>query len=250
MARVNNPRPYFIMSPFDTLTSDTLHLWVGRFSALAARRAFFESLLAADEQQRAARFVADDVREHFILARGMLRVLAGHYLNVGPEAIRFTYGARGKPALPESNIGFNLSHSGDLIAAGFISRREVGVDVEEIHPIPEMKRVAMDNFSPAEFEIWDALPSDVQMRAFFTCWTRKEAYIKATGDGFRLPLANFDVSFTPDEAPRLLRAEGDDPARWSLLHLDPAAEYVGAACVEGPVLHLTIFNIDMLQFPG
>lgn len=238
------------MSPFDTLTSDTLHLWVGRFSALAARRTFFESLLAADEQQRAARFVAEDVRERFILARGMLRVLAGRYLKVGPEAIRFTYGARGKPALVNSDLRFNLSHSGDLIVTGFMRRREVGVDIEEIRPMPEMKRVAMDNFSPAEFEIWYALPSAVQMRAFFTCWTRKEAYIKATGDGFRLPLANFDVSFAPGEAPRLLRAQGDDPARWSLLHLDLAPEYLGAACVQGPAPRLNIYGIDMLQFPG
>lgn len=238
------------MSPFDTLTSDSLHLWVGRFSALAARGAYFESLLAADEGQRAARFVADGVREHFIVARGMLRVLAGHYLNVRPGAIRFTYGARGKPALPESDIHFNLSHSGDVIVAGFIAGRDVGVDVEEIRPMPEMKRVAMDNFSAAEFAAWAALPPETQMRAFYICWTRKEAYIKATGDGFRLPLADFDVSFSPDETPRLLRVAGDDPARWSLLHLDPAPGYVGAACVEGSAPHLTIYEAGMLQFPG
>lgn len=225
------------------LTENDLHIWQARFSDLLPQHDAFRHILTPDEVTRAARFRFDDARERFVLARGFLRRTLAPYLAITPDAVDFAYGARGKPILPSSDIRFNLTHSADRLLLGVCRDRMLGVDVEHMGPMDEMLTVARMNFSPNEQRIFFALPTDEQQRAFYTCWTRKEAYIKATGDGFKMPLSDFDVTFTPDQSPRLLRIVGDDPARWRMLHLDPAPDYVGAICVrDGDSLVLTIFG--------
>lgn len=199
-----------------------------RFSQRRPHLATSFTLLSAEEQARAARFVVESARERFILGRGFLREALAPYTGQPPAALTFTYGARGKPLLAHSPLHFNLAHSGDVLLLALTDVGDIGVDVEQIRPLPHLHTMAHDNFSPAEIAAVLALPHEQQPTAFFTVWTRKEAYIKATGDGFRRPLASFDVSL--DDPPRLLRAEGDDPARWTLLHVDPAPGYIGAVC--------------------
>lgn len=206
-----------------------VNLHLARYSELLLYRARFETDLSDDEHIRAARLLTDDLRAKYIVGRGFLRHTLGQYLNT---PIMFHYGKRNKPTI--SGISFNLSHSEDVLLLAITSGEVLlGVDVEAMRPMKEMPTVARDNFSPHEYQQWSALPQEKRPAAFYTCWTRKEAYIKAVGDGFALPLDAFDVTFTPEEPPRLLRAEGDDPARWSLYHLEPAAGYVGALCIAG-----------------
>jgi 4'-phosphopantetheinyl transferase len=221
------------MSINNPLTPDSVHVWTIFVDRFAPRRAEFEATLSPDERQRAARFVVEEPRLRFIIARGALRTILAGYLDVAPEDIQFAYGEHGKPSLPDSDLRFNLSHSDNVILIGVTQNHDIGVDVEHIHAIPEMSIMARDNFSLYEQGTLFKAPEQERERAFFACWTRKEAYIKATGDGFSMPLRDFDVTLLPGEPPRILRANGDDPARWSLVHLEPDVDYIGAICVEG-----------------
>ena len=214
--------------------TNKLHLWPVRFTTLEPHRAAFLNLLTPDEHKRAERYISDIVRDRFILARGLLRTILGQITATAPSDIRFVYGTRGKPSLPGSDLRFNLSHSEDMALLGVIHGAELGVDVECIRPMDGMDSVARRNFSAVEQTVYFAQPAASKARVFYTCWTRKEAYIKATGDGLKMPLKDFDVTCAPDVPPRLLRAEGDDPARWTLLQVDLGAGYVGAVCVEAP----------------
>jgi 4'-phosphopantetheinyl transferase len=213
-------------------TADVIHLRVGRFSAIEPRPAW----LSEDERARTDRFKVAVARDRFLIARTFLREALAAMVGDYPAGLRFAYGIRGKPVLMGSPYEFNLSHSDDLLVLGVVRGRVLGVDVERVRPMPEMKTVAASHFSPVEQAEFFALPAAMQARAFYTIWTRKEAYIKATGEGFRLPLRDFDVTFMPDDVPRLRRAEGDDPARWSFIHLEPAPGYIAAICLSGSPL--------------
>lgn len=211
------------------LPPDTLHIWTAE---LNRQHDTSWQTLSPDEQARAARFIHETIRRRFIAARGMLRAVLSQYLNVPPDAIPFVYGQRGKPTVPGTRLSFNLSHSENLALLGIVSAREIGVDVEQRRSIPEMPTMARDYFSPLEQTTLFDFPPEQRDEAFLACWTRKEAYIKAVGEGFALPLRDFDVSLASDVPPRFLRIKDDDPSRWTLIHLEPAPGYIGAACVE------------------
>ena len=204
--------------------------------------------LAADERQRAERYIFQKDRTHFVVARGLLRVLLGCYLRQEPLHLRFIYGPHGKPALATDTGGvalrFNVSHSHGLALYAITRGREVGVDAERIRPAVVQEKVAERFFSPREVAVLRALPTPLQARAFFACWTRKEAYIKATGDGLTLPLDQFDVSLAPGEPAALLRTAWDpkEAAHWALQDLAPAPGYRAAVAVAGHAWRLTCWD--------
>jgi 4'-phosphopantetheinyl transferase len=197
------------------------------------------SFLAEDERQRAERYVFEKDRRHFVVARGLLRVLLGRYLQQAPQQLCFTYGSHGKPALATATRGellhFNVSHSHGLALYAMTHGRELGVDVERIRPAVAQEMIAERFFSSHEVTILRALPIVLQGTAFFACWTRKEAFIKAKGDGLALPLDQFDVSLAPGEPAALLRTAWDPPeaARWTMQDLAPAPGYRAAVAVAG-----------------
>jgi 4'-phosphopantetheinyl transferase len=168
-----------------------------------------------------------------------LRAILAKYLNRVPQSVSFTYGPRGKPALAENwsndRITFNLSHSEGLALCAVTRAREVGIDIEYTGRRTEVERDAERFFSPSEVHTLRALPSDLRRHAFFLCWTRKEAYIKAKGEGLALPLAQFAVSLTPGEPAALLSTDWDpnEATRWSMQELTPAPDYAAAIAVEG-----------------
>jgi 4'-phosphopantetheinyl transferase len=199
---------------------------------------FFRTL-SPDEVERAERFRFERHRRRFVVGRGVLRALLGRYLGVEPARISFGYGARGKPhlsgALSGTGVRFNLAHSHEMALYVVTRGRDVGIDLEHVRPMPDAEDIGARFFSPHEHEILCALPPGQRLGAFFDCWTRKEAYIKATGDGLARPLDEFDVSLAPGEPARLLRV-AEDPAevdRWSLQALSPDAGYAAALVVEG-----------------
>ncbi len=215
------------------LKSNTIHLWQARLNQLLPRLYAYQKMLSTDEQARANRFLSDDVGQQFILSRGLLREGLSLYLDCPPASLEFGYGRHGKPHLKDNpSLQFNLSHSMDVVILGVVHNHRIGVDVEQIHYLPEMATMAREQFSQHEQHVLFSLPSEQQQTAFFTCWTRKEAYLKAIGDGFSMPLRDFDVSLRPDELPSILRVKGDDAACWELYHLEPYPGYVGAVCVE------------------
>jgi 4'-phosphopantetheinyl transferase len=167
-------------------------------------------------------------------ARGVLRELLGKYLNRGPSEIEFDYGAQGKPALrsgwSQSGVQFNVSHSHGTVLFAFAVARQVGVDVELVRPDFAGEKIAERFFSPQEVRELRSLPAAVQDEGFFLCWTRKEAYIKARGEGLQIPLKSFHVSLTPSKPARL---QANDSSRWSLRSLRLEGRYVGALVGEG-----------------
>jgi len=205
----------------------------------------FESLLSEDEISRADRFALPKVRKRFVAGRGLLRVLLGRYLGTDPSAVTFCYGPQGKPTLagPRQALSFNLSHSAHMVVCAVTRSGELGIDVERLRPAVDSQAIARRFFSPRETAALLALPPASRPRAFFACWTRKEAYIKAKGGGLTIPLASFDVSLTPGEPVALLRAaDPDETRRWVLHELDPAPGFVAALAVDRQIEKLRRFS--------
>jgi 4'-phosphopantetheinyl transferase len=195
-------------------------------------------LLSADEIARAERFRFERDRDRYVVGRASLRHLLGSYLDVSPESLRFSYSRHRKPALlePRTNLSFNLSHSDDLALYAVCLDAEIGIDVERFRPEPSRDRVPEHFFSPREIETLRSLTEAAQAAAFLKCWTRKEAFLKARGDGLTLQLDSFDVTLTDDEHPRLLRTawDRDEAASWSLHDLtDSFPGYVASLAVRG-----------------
>lgn len=223
--------------PWPGLKAEATHIWSLHLTAPGEVIDIFASLLSADERERRRRLIEGRVRERFTVARGGLRILLGRYLAREPAAIEFVYGKRGKPALadPEPRMYFNLAHSQDLAVYAFTADRELGIDLECLQRIPEIMQIARRFFAREEADVLEALPADERVRSFYRAWTRKEAYVKAVGDGLHTPLDSFCVSLRPEEPARLVTLNGSTLAAstWQLHHLDPAPGYLGALAYSG-----------------
>ena len=216
---------------------DEVHVWRASLSVAPSQLQALAPLLSADEKERAGRFHFDKDHGEFIAGRALLRILLGRYLQRAPSQLQFSYGAAGKPRLAGEDPApqFNLSHSHGLALYAFSRGREIGVDVEQIRSNADVEKIAERFFSAQEAATLQALPAHERGKAFLDCWTRKEAYIKAKGDGLTAPLDAFSVSLSPGEPAALLDVK-DNPgevSRWSLRDLDPGLGYAGAIIVEG-----------------
>ena len=229
-----------------SLEAGTVHVWRISLDQPDDRLDRFRRMLDPDELNRASRFHFEKHRRHFIVARGFLRSVVARYLQMQPEALRFSYGAYGKPALASEHVlRFNLSHSHEVALLAVALDAELGVDVEHIRADFASEEIARRFFSRAEVDVFNALPKEEQVAAFFRCWTRKEAYIKAIGKGLSQALDAFDVTLAPDVQPALLRAEDDDVSRWWLSNVDVGEGYAGALAVERPVAQVRFFRQDL-----
>ncbi|MFS8087118.1 MAG: 4'-phosphopantetheinyl transferase family protein [Acidobacteriota bacterium] len=230
------------------LWPNEVHVWRARLDA--PRSKDFELSLSDDDRERAARFRFEGDRHRFIMARASLRAVLARYLKTSAARLQFDLGPFGKPALaPRQNtldLRFNLSHSHQLALIAITRGRELGVDVEFMRADFASDEVAEHFFSPAEVKQLVRLPAEIKTRSFFNCWTRKEAYIKARGEGLSHPLDQFDVSFTLD-APAALLDSRIDPAevsRWSFEDLSPHPAYAAALTVEGNFSRLLLWDFQ------
>ena len=221
------------------LSRDEVHVWRAALDRSPACEQRLFATLTPDEQTRANRFYFKHDRSHFIVARGVLRDVLGRYLGAQPDSLRFEYTEYGKPLLVkefrDAGISFNLSHAKGVALLAITAGREIGVDVEWIRPGVTEEEIAERFFSTDEVRVLRALPKNAQEEAFFNCWTRKEAYIKAKGEGLSMPLDRFAVTLAPGSAAELLYTVGDpqEASRWRLLELFPGPGFVGAVAVEG-----------------
>lgn len=217
-----------------SLRRNEIDLWRASLDCDAAVLQRLEATLAPEELARAGKFVFPGDRHYFIAARGMLREILGVYLDCPPATIEIASGSRGKPLLggapSDNSVDFNLSHARGLAVYAFARGREVGVDIEAVRPDFAVEQIAERFFSPEEIEELRSLPAGLRAQGFFLCWTRKEAYIKARGEGLQIPLDSFRVTVTPDEPEKLASADG---SRWKLHSFQPAGGYVGALVGEG-----------------
>ncbi len=240
-------------SPHDppVLATGDVHVW--RFSLDQSPTIVnaLRQLLAHDEQTRADRFYFEVDRRHFIAARGCLRTILSRYVKTPPEKIRFGYNDYGKPQLATSSapcqlVHFNATHSGGLALYAFTSLGEIGVDVEHISPEFAGADIARRFFSSTEVACLEKLPSEMQPRAFFNCWTRKEAFIKAKGVGLSLPLDQFDVTLAPAEPATILRTGWDEneAALWSLRTIDAGPAYAAAVALRAHDWRLGLWQVE------
>jgi 4'-phosphopantetheinyl transferase len=219
------------------LPADELHIWRASLDRSPQVTERLRAVLAPDERERSARFYDPRHGARYVIGRGLLRVLLARYLGSAPDEIVLIYGEHGKPLLAAPGPWFNLAHSGPEALFAFSSSAEIGVDVELADRDRANGRVAERFFAPGEVRRLRALPAPLQPRAFLRCWTRKEAFIKARGDGLSLPLRSFEVTLAPSEPPAVVRTDwsASEAAEWSLVDLsDPNGRTVAAAAGRHP----------------
>ena len=232
------------------LSDRELHVWNARFDPANAWPEQPARLLSDDEMERAERFHFDKDRADFIHARGVMRMLLGRYLDVPPAEVTFRYGRTGKPELsPEfrdTSLQFNLSHSHGQLLFAIARHCAIGVDIEMIRPDTDIESIAERFFSFAETEQLRAVNGLGKRTAFFNGWTRKEAYLKARGEGIGEGLDQFAVSLIPGKPARLLfdRRDPDAVSRWSIHDLATSSGFAAALVVEATDLTLKRFAWD------
>jgi 4'-phosphopantetheinyl transferase len=223
------------------LASGEVHSWCASLDVPPETSAHLYATLTSDERHRSARFRFERAQQRFIVAHGVLRDLLGCYLQTQPDRIRYVHNAFGKPDLSPafgSRLRFNLSHSAGRALIAIAADASVGVDLEYIRAQSDYAEIARRFFSAAEVGQLDALPGHRYAEAFFSCWTKKEAYLKACGEGLARPLNSFSVPLTTDSARtpvdlHVASHEIDAGKRWSLFTLRPAPGYAGALAIEG-----------------
>jgi 4'-phosphopantetheinyl transferase len=222
-----------------TLDENEIHIWQIDLAGQESEIHFCRRLLATDEVQRAERFYFEEHRRRFIVARGTVRQILGRYTRLAPEHIAFEYGAKGKPELSgratEASITFNLSHSFESALVAVARGATVGIDIELINPEYATEQIAERFFSRGEADTLRTLPAVARVEGFFSCWTRKEAYIKALGEGLSVPLDSFEVAFGPG-VPAALRHVTGDPeeiSRWSMYDIEVGEHYKAALVAAG-----------------
>ena len=234
-----------------TLGQTEVHVWRAVLDVEAAIVSRMCELLSADERARAERFHFQIDRRHFIVARAHLRMILSRYMNIAPAEVRFEYSEHGKPMLangnePDGEIKFNLAHSAGIALFGFTRAGEIGVDLERIRPEITGDDIARRFFSAAELACLERVPAPARQEAFFDCWTRKEAFVKAKGMGLSLALDRFDVTLNPKEPAALLRTgwDADEAPRWSLKDVGVGPGYSGTVAVEAHHWNLNCYLAD------
>ena len=224
-----------------SIPADEVHVWRGALDQPSSVVARLQALLSEPERARTAAMRLARIRDRYVVGRGLLRTLLSHYVGVRPQDLEFAYGEHGKPYLEGVGPWFNLSHSRDVALFAFSSGAEVGVDVELEHRRVEPLRIAQRFFSEVEVAALRSLPDASRARAFLACWTRKEAFIKARGDGLTLPLRSFDVTLLPGEPATVLRTEwsATEAAEWELLDVShPETRTVAAVAMRSRGWHV------------
>lgn len=228
-----------------SLEAGTVHLWCIDLLQPPYPFSFYANLVSPEEIERAKRFYFEKDQMQFIIGRGTLRHLISRYTSVPSDKIRFDYNAFGKPAFQHSSdLRFNLSHSGGLAVAAFTRKNEIGVDLEKIREDIKVLQIARNFFAPEEREKIARLPEAEQIAAFFQCWTSKEAFIKAHGEGLSLPLDQFEVEARPGFAPGLKLVQWDRELvkLWDLRGFVPRDGFVGAVACAGRIERVHYFS--------
>jgi len=229
------------------IRQNEVHIWYAELSSPDDARSL-QSLLSVDEVERANRFRFPEHRRRFTIARGCLRQLLAAYLNVAAKDLRFAYSAEGKPQLAPQfprKLSFNVSHSEDLGVFSFATDRKIGVDIEVFRYDVDTEGIPLRFFSEFEQRALAGLHGQEKIQGFFNCWTRKEAYVKAVGQGLSLPLRDFDVSLLPGEPARIV-ATRPDPKIASQWSIEPF--YLNEQCAAAVVVEGRIAALQVRQF--
>ncbi len=216
------------------ISDGDIHIYRQSIDAPLDKLDFFRKLLSQDELQRANRFRFDKDRNHFISGRGLLRIILGKYLNESPASVKISYLDKGKPYIESSPVKFNLAHSGGKAFYAFALNIEVGIDLEKIKEMPDAADIAERFFSEDEVNEFRTVEKDNIETAFFNCWTRKEAFIKAIGEGLSHPLADFSVTLKPGDEPKFLMIKNkpDEVKEWSLFDIEAESNFISSLALK------------------
>ena len=242
----------WLVAPEDlSLSSGLVDVWRTKLDLPEAWITRYCDLLSEQERQRAARFRMTAKYNEYVITRGLLRSVLARMLGGHPRQFDFSYGPHGKPDLADRSqdrtVSFNVSHTHGLALVALMPHRALGVDVEMKRENVECAGLAKRFFSGSEAGALLSLPTSQQRQAFFNCWTRKEAFIKAKGQGISLGLDEFDVTLRPGEPPRLLATCWDpqEAARWTLLDLNVGSDYAAALAVEAVEVKVRCWDAGM-----
>ena len=235
--------------------SGAIHVWCVALDRPASAAGWPEHVLSVEERARADRFRFERDRRHFVRARASLRQLIGAYEAVDPGGITFTTGRYGKPALSgplDGALDFNVSHSGGVALIALSRAGAVGVDVEAIRAVDDRDALARRVFAAGEIAALTRVAPARRDEAFFAAWTRKEAFIKAIGEGLSRPLDQFEVSLVPGEPARLLHVGGDrdEAARWTMTTLPDIPGFASALAVRSPSAEVSCYRWEMVDVPA
>lgn len=239
------------MTNFSTLLSQPLpdsdiHIWCAPLNVSSTALARHFSHLSLDEKIRAERFYFEVDRNRFITGRGLLRSILSSYLKMDPSQIEFVYGQYGKPALKmglgNKTLEFNLSHSKDLAVYGFSWNRKIGIDVENVQPMPDFDSFAEHFFSRHETAFINSLSGKEKEQAFFKIWTCKEAFLKANGSGLTVQINQVEISLVAEEVVALSTIDGcrEQAAHWCFKIFNPFPDYQVALASELPIGQVVI----------
>jgi 4'-phosphopantetheinyl transferase len=221
------------------LGAGEVHVWCVQLNISDKHLLYFQRSLAPDESRRASRFHFERDRKRYIAKHGLLREILGNYLSIHPAEVQFAYNPHGKPFLlndlQAQNLNFNISSSGDLALFVFLRGRQVGVDIEKIRQNIEFEELVERFFSENERKAFQLVKPKSKLQTFFCIWARKEAYIKAQGQGLSVPISRFDVFIDPHNKAEIFVADREAMEKdcWSLRDLDPALGYAAALAVQG-----------------
>jgi 4'-phosphopantetheinyl transferase len=218
-----------------SLSEDEIHIWRINLDQ-AQNLTNLADILSKDERERAARFHFERDARRFTVGRAALRMILGRYLNLAAAKIAFNYSQYQKPelAVGAGKLQFNLSNSNEIAICGVRLNHAIGIDIEYHRPI-NYREIGERFFSAREQAVFRQVAEHQQQAAFYRCWTRKEAFIKAIGEGLSKPLDSFDVTLAVDEPARFLNIDNDpaETARWSLYEIDVEKEYTAALATDG-----------------
>jgi 4'-phosphopantetheinyl transferase len=218
-----------------SFTPKVIQIWAAWLTCSDHMLAQYKSVLSDEERARSEKFAFERDRRASIASRGILRNILSKYVRIPANALNFQYNRFGKPYLVTSHgepgLQFNVTHSGSLALYAIWQGDEVGIDVEQVRMLDDLDGMAASTFSAVESTALHSLPVEQRLEAFYVCWTRKEAFIKALGTGLAYALSDFDVTLKPGEPARILRIDKGSPDEWTLADLRPAAGYVGALAV-------------------
>lgn len=244
-----HPLENWLTAPLNlTLSKADVHIWR---ASLNQPKPVFDRLLRTlnrEERTRFQRFRFQEDRAHFIVRRGILREVLGRYLKTSPQDVQFSYSHFGKPTLAafhgNQSLDFSSSSASGLFLCAFTRERRIGIDLECVRPIQGMEAIARHFFSAGENEALERAPVNLRTEAFFNCWTRKEAFLKANGVGLIHDLDSFEVSVFPGEAPKILSINCDYQTGlpWSLISFAPAPDYLASICLGGHDFEFRLFQ--------
>ena len=232
------------------LTPGEVHIWRVELDQPQREVRRLAQTLSSEELNRSGRLHFESGRKRFITGRGMLRVILSHYTGSAPGELKFKYGSYGKPTLlgpgsTNSRLHFNLSHSEGMAIYAIGLDYELGIDIERVRPMEDVDQIVERFFSARERVLFQQLAPEQQLRAFFKGWTRKEAFLKATGEGLTRPLEECEVTFQPDQAADFLdTGEESATAGWSLHSLEVGKDYLAAMAIKGLAARLAYWSLE------